>query len=515
MDGSGLRLGGYHVSCIRTRRGYIRAMAKAAKGPKLAISNVRRPFKQLEKLPKSQYAQLAVITANADAGTPEQCAKDDDWMEMELADVLSSAKPVYQLYVWPAGSGVLFEHNGKALVAMVNQHKFELTGDDDPALRRALAEAYTKKPLSQAIDFDRAKPATPKKSTKPNGMERLRKVLGSSKERYRLFEQLTKPQQDAIREEYSDLPSNEYFRHFENLGIPPLGAFGRWAGIEKPEVLEKRVGKWPVWRWLTAALEREISVGDAVSALTNELDAKSISDLVMQSCDRNNDQNDYELWPRERNGQRDINERTGNIVRLFGALIDGSGDKAAIEFAKRTTKFVEKHPQRGHVAVAAFALAARARRRGEAFPRDYYDLIANAETVGCSRYLRGALRDLYEVVPAGEREELLEVDGIHFIAGSDTEYRGDREVRMPVLLHAWLVADLIPTKKVAEAMVNDIARWDRDPKPKQDALEMIQKVGAICVPFIEKALKTTKSPHKAVLTQALALLDGDGKKPRA
>lgn len=54
-------------------------------------------------------------------------------------------------------------------------------------------------------------------------------------------------------------------------------------------------------------------------------------------------------------------------------------------------------------------------------------------------------------------------------------------------------------------MIESVATWDHYPRPKREALEVIKKVGPICVPFIEEAVKTSKSKHKAVLDQALKL----------
>lgn len=471
---------------------------------KLALTNIRKPFASLKKLPKPQYAQLALLTANNDAGTPEQCVKDAEWSTMQLADVTVGSDVLYQLYVWGAGSGALFEAEDTDLLATMSQHAFALTGDDNPTLRRELASACEASPAFASIDFSRVKPKQAaaeklERDVQQAAMERLEKALGESKERYRLFEALTAKQQAAIREAYAQLDPYEHFRRFERLGIPPRGALARWAGIEPAGPLEQRAGQWPVWKWLKAALEGEIDNAAAVRALA-KIDA---SDLAWLICLRDVDANDYEFWPREKNTLRENVDGCANTVRLLAALIDAAD--VAVPFAKRVQREIAKETQYALGAVALFALAARARRRDEMIDKQFFNLGLELERMGPYRELGSHVREVFEAIAAEEREAFFDEYGMYFVAIEEDEIRNGRSVEVPTLKRGWLVADLVPTKKVAAKMIEDVATWDHYPKPKAAALDVIKKVGPICVPFLEKAAKTSNSKHKAVLGQALKM----------
>lgn len=325
-------------------------------------------------------------------------------------------------------------------------------------------------------------------------------ALGESKERYRLFEDLTAKQQAAVREAYPQLDPYEHFRHFERLGIPPRGALARWAGIESLGLLEQRAGKRPVWKWLKAALESERERGGGAYARKDRCIGARVAHLL-----RNEDANDYEFWPREKNTLREIVDGCANTVRLLAALIDAQD--AAVSFAKRVQREIAKETQYALGAVSLFALAARARRRGETIDKQFFNLGLELERMGPYRELGGHVREVFEAIAPAEREAFFDEYGMYFVAIEEDEIRNGRSVEVPTLKRGWLVADLVPTKKVAKAMIESVADWDHYPKAKQAALDVIKKVGPICVPFLEKAAKTSKSKHKAVLVQALKLFE--------
>ncbi len=448
--------------------------------------------------------------------------QDEEWAPLELVDVveLASGKVTHQLYVWPYGSGQLFEHDKLTPVAMIIQHGFDMDPEqDDLAFRKALAAAYaTAEPkLSEHVDFKLdqvSKKATPSESAEraiqKAAIERLRKELGYSKERYRLFDALTKAQQAAVREEYPHLYPYESFHHFENLGIPPYVALGRWAGIDASTPLEQGAphtrGAWPVWKWLKAAQTKEIDVAKCSAALNKHLPPPTIMAIVWYvTTTVVAGVSPYELWARELDSDRAKNEAAVHMIRLLAAIVDGSGDDAAVELAERAEKHLAKEPTFYLAAVATFALAVRARRRGEPFPTRFYKLAAGANFLGNGSNLRDAIREIFELIPMAERERFLVLYGMYFTAITDEEIVKGRTREVPVLIHAWCVADLVPTEKVAKGLVEDMATWNNYPKPKQAALDIVKKVGPICVPYLETALKTSTSKHKDVLAKALAL----------
>lgn len=477
---------------------------------KLRLTSRRKPFEILKTLASAQKKQLALITENAGVGKPADLVDDADWTPMELVDIVDATndKPLYELYVWPGGSGILYVHDKTKSVARVVQHKLEMD-DEDADLRVALGKALAsaKPKLAESIDITAAPPRAKRNDTQ--ALADLTKAFGRSDERYRLFSELTNAQQALVREVASieDLP----FYAVVGLGLPPLQSLRRWAGTQPPTLLEKMAGKWPVWKWLKAATIDDLDSAKAIAAVTNALSAAEISDLCMLVSTIAWFDEAYDLFGKERNGLR--GELVGGpfavgVIRLLGALVDASGDDAALVFAKRVEKALADESRMFIGAIATFALAARARRKGEAFPKEFYGLAAEEADSLPGWKLREGMRDIIELIPANDRDAFLTEFSPWFGTSTLLSIEKGKERKVPCLLHGWLYADLCPNERVAKGMVDNVVKWDRDPKPVADAIAMFVKVGPVCIPHLKAAMKTSRSP---VLAKALAALESTSK----
>jgi hypothetical protein len=472
---------------------------------KLRFANRRHPFETLRTLGPAEKRQLALITANAGAGKPESLVDDDDWSSMELFDIVDATKrPRFQLFMWPGGSGILFRAGKTASVGRIVQHALELE-PEDADLRRALesAQASANPKPGESIDF--ATKPRPSNPDKPRAAE-LSKVFPISDERFLLFDKLTPTEQALVRDAAGGEPVEFY--KLVVRGLPPWASLLRWSGQAPATLLERTADTWPVWKWLKAATRDEVETDRAIAAVCRALSATEIADLCMQVSTPDTFDEAYDLFGKELNGNR--GEAFGNpfavrVIRLLAALVDASGNDAALGFATRVERQLASESQMFIGAIATFALAARARRRGEAFPKAFYTLAAKKADSLPGRKLREGMRDIVELIPMEDRDAFLEKFSPWFMTSSLLSIDKGKERKVPCLLHGWLYADLCPTDRVARGMVENIARWDRDPKPVAEALAMVTKVGAICVPHLEEAMKTSKSK---VLADALTRLTG-------
>lgn len=489
--------------------------AAAVGGSRFVMTNARQPFELLaaKKLPKPQHAQLAKMTKANGAGTPAQCKNDEEWAPMELVDVVENGRPVYQLYVWPYGAAELFEHDTTTTVGKAIQHGFELEGDDDLELRRALAAAYAKASLSESIDFqlDRVKPATPpdEKAIAANdkaAVERLRKVLGESTERYRLFEKLTKAQQQAIRDEYPNLAPKLWERRLEELGLPPCSALARWAGIAPPSSWERVAGSLPVWKWLKSAAHDEVKVDDAVRAVAKVLGTDEINELVWSLLGTSEALlKHYNMWGEGLDhefGESTMNAYTGRLLRVLGALLDAAGEDNALQFATRAKAQKASQNFFALESVAAFALGARARRRKEPYPREHYDLAKKADNLCYGVKLDRSFRDVVSTIAEEDRETFLDDAGFYLTITYNEDRRKGRMVEVPVLIHAWNFVDLVRTPKVMETVVETVAETD-EKMPTDQVIEILGGFGPAIAPLLQKAL-AQKPRNQALLKKALA-----------
>ncbi|MCX5747950.1 MAG: hypothetical protein NT062_36265 [Proteobacteria bacterium] len=130
---------------------------------------------------------------------------------------------------------------------------------------------------------------------------------------------------------------------------------------------------------------------------------------------------------------------------------------------------------------------------------------------GCSLRAGDGYREIATVMTPDQRQRL--VGEITFGTALNADIVNKRAVQVPGLWGAWWFADLIPTAETAAAMVADIVRWDKRPKPVPQALAVIEKVGAVCIPFLDAAIAATpKPPQHKVLVAARKLFEGSTRK---
>ncbi|MBA3459194.1 MAG: hypothetical protein H0T46_04480 [Deltaproteobacteria bacterium] len=490
--------------------------AAAVGGDRFVMTNLRQPFEILKQLPKPQRDQLTRLTKSNGAGTPAQCKDDEEWAPMELVDVVEDGRPAYQLYVWPYGAAELFEHDTTTSVGKAIQHGFELEGDDDLELRQALAAAYAKASFAETIDFqlDRVKSPTPpdEKAIAANdkaAVERLRKVLGESTERYRLFEKLTKSQQAAIRNEYPHLAPDGWQLRLESLGLPPYGALARWAGIAPPTTWERNAGTWPVWKWLKSAAHDEAAVDDAAGAVAKVLTIDEVNDLVWSLIGNSDDLLvHYNMWGESLDhefGETTASLYTGRLLRVLGALLDAAGDDVALDFATRAVAQKRKRDFFALSTVASFALARRAQRRKEPFPREFYKLAKDADNLCYGTKLDRSFREVVETIAEKDREKFLDDFGFHLTITYNEDRRKGRLVEVPALIHAWTFIDVVRTPKVMKKVVETVAETN-EKMPTDQVVEILGGFGPSIAPILEQAI-AKKPPNQALLKKALAAVN--------
>lgn len=402
--------------------------ASEAGGQRLELRNHRRPFQILQQLPKPQYAQLAHLTKRNRAGTPKRCAKDADWVTTELFDVVDrvTGKVTHQLYVGMyATGGQLFEDGTLTTVATIIQHGFEMDPEqDDLGFRKALAAAYAVSTPMPGMHVDFRLDWVPTKATALEldqrarheaALRKLEAALMPSTERYLVFDELTAAQQADIREVVPHLDRFGLLTSLGKLGLPRYAALAQWAGLVAPTPLEQRVpdaaGGWPAWKWLKAAQVGNIERQELLQHFRKHLGAEDVADIVWHVC--RDAENGYELWMCDAGRIRAMNAAQAEMIRLLAALIDGSGDDAAVAFAARAEKFLiaDGNASCWLAAVATFALAARARRRQEVFPPRFFKLASKSDALGYGASLGKAFAEVFELIARQDRDAFFAVHG--------------------------------------------------------------------------------------------------------
>lgn len=500
-----------------------RAQAAAAGTSSLRFERYRKPFADLSKLTPTELELLADITTSNRAGDPDELVDHEDWAPMELVDVVDVARGEvrYLLFVWPYGSARLFDAKTSSPIGYVVQHGLELDEEhDSPDLRRALAGAYASASpkISELIDFDidkkpvvKTKAQVDAKQLRKDALEAVEKALGRSDERFRVFEDLSAAQQKLIRDAFAPIPDDMPWNKLQLHGLPPIASLRRWAGIDPPTILERRAGTWPVWKWLKAAVRQEIDRGEAIAALAKELGVNGVVELAV-TLDKLRDEGAYDLFDtilKSLRGDVEANAHAARVVRFVGDVIDAAGEGAAVEVAKRA---VEADSYGALAAYATFALVARARRRGEPFPREFYEMSTHINSPGPGVYVREAARDVLELIPMADRDEWIVELAPYFVASFDHPVKNGKELDVPVAIQGWLYADLCPSERALKGMAADLARWheNSDPKPLDQAVAMLAKIGADKVlPY----LKAEQTPKTKWLAKAIAALEGGASAP--
>jgi hypothetical protein len=489
-----------------------RARAEAAEAAKtdgtLRFANPRRPFAMLDRLPAAQKKQLKQLATQNLAGKLEKLVDDPDWNPMELVDVLDVATGdvTHQLYLWPYGAGEIFEHDTTTSTARIVQHDYQVTPGDLP-FRKALAAAYANAspPPSEVVDFRLDHDPPPVQGSEKDRVAAM-KQLGKSLPHYPsgavLFETLTEAQRarvlTAIRSS-----AGEQLHGVGWLGLVTGDSTKRWAGLAPPGLLETRVGKWPVWKWLCAAAHGEVTTPEAIGALIGALSPAQIAEVCLL-VSANDDYALFESAHKYSRGETVANAYTVHTLRFLGALLDASGDDAALAFARGASAQVAQP-------LTTFALVARAKRRGETFPDEFFELACASASPSLAS--AGGLREVVECLSPALRLAFYEKD--RFSDTWNEDRKGTRAVETPTPMGAWWYADLLPAETVAEAVVAAIVAWNHQPKPKRHALDLIATIGPACVPFLDRALAASEPPpHRAVLVAARKLFDDGTPKTR-
>ncbi len=485
------------------------AGAAAGRGQPLRFENHRRPFARLAKLSAKQRAQLQLLATNNDAGKIAKLVDNDDWNPMELVDVVDTRSGVitYQLYLWPYGSGRLYAHDSTTAVASIIQHTYQAT-PGDLALRTALAAAYARaKPkLRELVDFrldwEPVAPA-PNEADYLANRRKMVDLLDGSDEGIRQFADFTAKERATIRDVVASMPENETGGwHFTQFGIPNKVAMRRWAGLEPGGVFETPAGKWPVWKWLVAALHDQVTPAAAIAAITKVLDAMQ----VMALCTATSIDDDYALFADHgghRHGEIRASAHALRTLRLLGGLLDASGDTAAVNLAKRTLAPADRPGEEIRAAIATWALVARARRRDELFPRTYLPLVERTDSIpNAQLHTTPAYRDIFERLALPDRIALdRALDHAFRTRSMDVRDRG-KERKEEVLYGPWWYADLLPPEPTAKRMIDEIAAWPAGPRPRQPVVDVIAAVGTACVRHLDRALAAKPRPAQHALLAA-------------
>jgi hypothetical protein len=260
--------------------------------------------------------------------------------------------------------------------------------------------------------------------------------------------------------------------------------------VEAPPV-EKKIGL------LDAQFAQQLKKGE-LDGLLEAFDAERLSAIVFEICTADDPHDLFDAGRTDRLGETSAQKHAVKIIRILAELLDRAG--AATTFAERA--LATKQPHFWLAAIATFALA----RQKSPFPKRFYTLAEKADFLGHGVILGDAMREVVARIPEKDREAFIEKYVPNAGASTNTEVRKGRDVEVPVLLHRWLFADLVPTESTAKALVDDMEHWDNDAKPVKQALAIIKALGPICAPYLRKAIKKTKSRHKKVLERALVLV---------
>jgi hypothetical protein len=484
-----------------------RAEAAAVSDGSLRLTNYRRPLANLKALAEPQRKQLQRMATNNEMGKIERLVKDEDWNPMELVDVVNVAtgKVTHQLYVWPYGSGEVYENNSLTSVATIIQHDYQARVGDLP-FRRALAAAYAKAdpPLSEVVDFQLDwEPEPPTRAALDYETATKRALALFDTSELRLFDTLTPEQRAAVLDLIGAAPDYGV-QSMWHVGVPSHPATRRWAQLDPPGPFEKQAGKWPVWKWLTEAAFQRVPTSEAVAAIKSVLSADEVYALCLAAADTD----DYSLFVAAepwKSGQSAGTEHAFKVLRVLGALIDAYD---APEFARRAQEHLAKQPEFWLAAIATFALVAQCHRRKESFPDEFMALANKSNSFGAGLHLfcGPGVRDIVEVMTPEQRVVFDKEAGFGFNETTNDDKKNGRAVETPVLMGSWWYADLLPLEETAETVVEAITEWDSEKKPKQQVLDVIQKLGPVCVPYLDKALATKeKYPHRGVLAAARKL----------
>ncbi len=337
-------------------------------------------------------------------------------------------------------------------------------------------------------------------------LKKLERSIGKSNDRYRDVNDFTEEQRALIVEAFGPLRAPLLQLRVAELALPPLAALRRCAGLDPPSVYETMVGPWPAWRWLKRATLGDVEPAAAVEALARGLGPGAARELAMRVAARDDE---YALFVDHRRalveGEREA--FVARVLALLGGLVDASGEGEALAFARDVEATLARGPLFWAAAIASFALAARARRRGEPFPAAFLKLARASRFVPGGLSVAEAMREVVATMSLADR--------VAFVAGLDhpfssfyswhrVERVNGKPKKVPVGGGAWVYADLIPTPANAKAAVDAIAAWEPGPQPLERALAVVRALGALCAPHLARELAAGGGRNRPALQAALA-----------
>ncbi len=109
----------------------------------LRLSNYRLPLERIDRTTPEERSQIEAIVAKAQMGPLEEAARNHEIHPFELVDVIHvvTGHVRFQVYLWPPGSGVIFENASTKTVASIRHHRWEQHPLDE-GLRAQFAAAW-------------------------------------------------------------------------------------------------------------------------------------------------------------------------------------------------------------------------------------------------------------------------------------------------------------------------------------------------------------------------------------
>jgi hypothetical protein len=256
---------------------------------------------------------------------------------------------------------------------------------------------------------------------------------------------------------------------------------------------------------LIAAGTGDSDVEVAARAIAKMLDVKQVIELAWKIGTEPGDAQVARLWGEgmaHEKGESVAVAYANRVLRTLGATIDLAGDDGALVFAKRTQDHLAKNRTCWIASIASYALAHRAKRRKEAFPRGFYPLLHKAsDDLSYGLHYDHNIREIVDTIAVADREKFLDDFGFQLQIYECEDKKNGRTVEVPTLIKAWAFIDLIPSAKVMQAVVDEIAETG-EKLPKEQLLEVFKRFGPQIVPLLAKAI-TAKAKNKAFLAQAL------------
>lgn len=287
-------------------------------------------------------------------------------------------------------------------------------------------------------------------------------------------------------------------------GIPRDEApLRRFLGLEPAGPLDREVAGEPLWRLGVRALRGDATPDEWITAVTEGQQPAEI----LATCEETISP-PYALdtlFPvSERELHREELAAAAATLRLVTQALSAGVPRARLmEIAEELLRR-ERAPE-GWCAAVAAALHELSTREGAAFEERWDGLLLR----GAGEPYAEVLRPIVEQLPEPRRESLvLALDFDHF----EDE---DEEGYAVFVRGGWLLADLCPTARVAEKVVETIRMWDEDdePVPEEHALAVLAALGDAALPALRRALAAGEGTHRELLHEAIARIRGNAAAP--